>query len=149
MLEIVDNTVIIDQRPEMTIETYSNGDIYVGKLLKILGDTYGSEQFAKLEEEMKEALAEVQKVVTLDETTSLDGTSEYNRHKEIAEALYRFIEEMADVCIVLHTILNSEQFSHLVPLFEAFYNFKLERQAYRLTVGVEDVGKEKNDARAE
>lgn len=145
MLEIVDNTVIIDQRPEMTIETYSNGDIYVGKLLKILGDTYGSEQFAKLEEEMKEALVEVQKVVTLDETTSLDGTSEYERHKEIAEALYRFIEEMADVCIVLHTILNSEQFSHLIPLFEAFYTYKLERQAYRLSVGVPDVGKEKHE----
>lgn len=149
MLEIVDDTSVIDLRPDMTIETYSNGDVYVGKLLKLLGDTYGSEQFAKLEEEMKEALAEVQKVVTLDETTSLDASSGYKRRKEIAEALYRFTEEMADVCIVLHTIMNSEQFSHLVPLFEAFYNYKLERQAYRLTVGVEDVGKEKHDARSE
>lgn len=136
MLDIVDDTTVIDLRPDMIFSQYVSGDVEAYQIERIIGNKNGSEQFGKLEEELKELLAEVQNVITQDELWS---ATKFDK----ADALYKFCHEAADVMIVLNTIFNSNQFRYLLPLLNAVYNYKLERQAFRMTVNEPFIGKDK------
>lgn len=94
------------------------------KAAVIIGEYYGSLQWRKLLEEVEELQGAVSSVC---EQGVLDSSrSEYNRSR------YHAAEEMADVLLVILSLLSQNNNRDLRDLVESFMIFKSSRQLYRI-----------------
>lgn len=94
------------------------------KAAHLIGKYYGTDQWNKLleeVEELKEAVSSVCEKLVAD-CSSID----YNRSR------YHAAEEMADVLIVILSILSEKSNRDLRDLVESFMVFKTSRQLYRI-----------------
>lgn len=106
--------------PYVSFET----NLTSGKAATIIGEYYGSFQWNKLLEELEELQGAVSSVC---EQGVLDSSrSEYNRSR------YHAAEEIADVLIVILSLLSQHNNRDLRDLVESFMVFKSSRQLYRI-----------------
>lgn len=106
--------------PYFSLETQMNPE----KAAHLIGIYYGTSQWNKLleeVEELKEAVSSVCEKLVAD-CSSID----YNRSR------YHAAEEMADVLIVILSILSEKSNRDLRGLVESFMVFKSSRQLYRI-----------------
>lgn len=106
--------------PYFSLETLMTPE----KAAHLIGEYYGTSQWNKLleeVEELKEAVSSVCEKLVAD-CSSID----YNRSR------YHAAEEMADVLIVILSILSQEDNRDLRDLVESFMVFKSSRQLYRI-----------------
>lgn len=102
----------------------ANTDINSERAASLIGEYYGSYQWNKLLEEV----GELQEVVNLlcEYNVVECSSKQYNRNR------YHAAEEMADVLIVILSILSQEDNRDLRDLVESFMVFKSSRQLYRI-----------------
>lgn len=142
-----------NQRPEYIEETNNNQNpiLYgaptlccenyrVAEMIRFIGAHYGfNNQIEKLYEELDE-LKHVLFNITSMEASFEDG--EYDTDEEFTQdmsrELYHLAEEMADVCVVIKTLLAEKP--ELSALVEAFITMKVTRQAYRIATKDPDTG---------
>lgn len=95
-----------------------------GRAASLIGENYGSYQWNKLLEEV----GELQEVVNLlcEYNVVECSSKQYNRNR------YHAAEEIADVLIVILSILSQEDNRDLRDLVESFMVFKSSRQLYRI-----------------
>lgn len=106
--------------PYFSFETKMNPE----KAAHLIGIYYGTSQWNKLleeVEELKEAVSSVCEKLVAD-----CSSKDYNRSR------YHATEEMADVLIVILSILSQEDNRDIRDLVESFMLFKSSRQLYRI-----------------
>ena len=106
--------------PYLSLETQMNPE----KAAHLIGIYYGTSQWNKLleeVEELKEAVSSVCEKLVAD-----CSSKDYNRSR------YHAAEEMADVLIVILSILSEKSNRDLRDLVESFMVFKSSRQLYRI-----------------
>ena len=106
--------------PYFSLETQMNPE----KAAHLIGTYYGTSQWNKLleeVEELKEAISSVCEKLVAD-----CSSKDYNRSR------YHAAEEMADVLIVILSILSEKSNRDLRDLVESFMVFKSSRQLYRI-----------------
>lgn len=141
------------QRPEYIEETNNNQNpildgattlccenYRVAEMIRFIGAHYDfSNQIEKLDEELDE-LKHVLFNITSMEASFEDG--DYDTDEEFTQdmdrELYHLAEEMADVCVVIKTLLAEKP--ELSSLVEAFIIMKVTRQAYRIATKDPDTG---------
>lgn len=116
--EIVDNDsssrTYLDLGTQMTPE----------KAAHLIGIYYGTSQWNKLLEEVEELKEAVSSVC--EKSVADCSSKDYNRSR------YYAAEEMADVLIVILSILSEKSNRDLRDLVESFMTFKSSRQLYRI-----------------
>lgn len=141
------------QRPEYIEETNNNQNpildgaltlccenYRVAEMIRFIGSHYGfSNQIEKLREELDE-LWSVLSNITAMESSFEDGEYDTDEDftQDMSRELYHLAEEMADVCVVIKTLLAEKP--ELSALVEAFITMKVTRQAYRIATKDPDTG---------
>lgn len=126
---------ILDGAPTLCCENYR-----VAEMIRFIGAHYGfSNQVEKLDEELDE-LKHVLFNITSMEASFKDGDYDTDEEftQDMARELYHLAEEMADVCVVIKTLLAEKP--ELSALVEAFITMKVTRQAYRIATKDPDTG---------
>lgn len=130
-----DQNPILDGAPTLCCENYR-----VAEMIRFIGSHYGfSNQVEKLDEELDE-LKHVLFNITSMEASFEDGEYDTDEDftKDMSRELYHLAEEMADVCVVIKTLLAEKP--ELSALVEAFITMKVTRQAYRIATKDPDTG---------
>lgn len=130
-----DQNPIFEGAPTLCCENYR-----IAEMIRFIGSHYGfNNQIEKLDEELDE-LKHVIFNITSIEASFEDG--DYDTDEEFTQdmdrELYHLAEEMADVCVVIKTLLAEKP--ELSSLVEAFINMKVTRQAYRIATKDPDTG---------
>lgn len=130
-----DQNPILEGAPTLCFENYR-----VAEMIRFIGSHYGfSNQIEKLLEELDELWSVLSNIRSM-EASFEDG--EYDTDEEFTQdmsrELYHLAEEMADVCVVIKTLLAEKP--ELSSLVEAFINMKVTRQAYRIATKDPDTG---------
>lgn len=126
---------ILDGAPTLCCENYR-----VAEMIRFIGSHYGfNNQIEKLDEELDE-LKHVLFNITSMEASFEDGDYDTDEEftQDMARELYHLAEEMADVCVVIKTLLSEKP--ELSSLVEAFITMKVTRQAYRIATKDPDTG---------
>lgn len=126
---------ILDGAPTLCCENYR-----VAEMIRFIGSHYGfSNQIEKLDEELDE-LKHVLFNITAMEASFEDGDYDTDEEftQDMSRELYHLAEEMADVCVVIKTLLAEKP--ELSALVEAFITMKVTRQAYRIATKDPDTG---------
>ena len=126
---------ILEGAPTLCCENYR-----VAEMIRFIGSHYGfSNQVEKLDEELDE-LKHVLFNITSMEGSFEDGDYDTDEEftQDMARELYHLAEEMADVCVVIKTLLAEKP--ELSALVEAFITMKVTRQAYRIATKDPDTG---------
>lgn len=126
---------ILDGAPTLCCENYR-----VAEMIRFIGSHYGfSNQVEKLDEELDE-LKHVLFNITSMEASFEDGDYDTDEEftQDMSRELYHLAEEMADVCVVIKTLLAEKP--ELSALVEAFITMKVTRQAYRIATKDLDTG---------
>ena len=126
---------ILDGSPTLCCENYR-----VAEMIRFIGSHYGfSNQIEKLDEELDE-LKHVLFNITSMEASFEDGDYDTDEEftQDMSRELYHLAEEMADVCVVIKTLLAEKP--ELSALVEAFITMKVTRQAYRIATKDPDTG---------
>lgn len=126
---------ILDGAPTLCCENYR-----VAEMIRFIGAHYGfNNQVEKLDEELEE-LKHVLFNITSMEASFEDGDYDTDEEftQDMARELYHLAEEMADVCVVIKTLLAEKP--ELSSLVEAFITMKVTRQAYRIATKDPDTG---------
>lgn len=126
---------ILDGAPTLCCENYR-----VAEMIRFIGSHYGfSNQIEKLDEELDE-LKHVLFNITSMEASFEDGDYDTDEEftQDMSRELYHLAEEMADVCVVIKTLLAEKP--ELSALVEAFITMKVTRQAYRIATKDPDTG---------
>lgn len=126
---------ILDGAPTLCCENYR-----VAEMIRFIGSHYGfSNQIEKLDEELDE-LKHVLFNITSMEASFEDGEYDTDEDftQDMSRELYHLAEEMADVCVVIKTLLAEKP--ELSALVEAFITMKVTRQAYRIATKDPDTG---------
>lgn len=126
---------ILDGAPTLCCENYR-----VAEMIRFIGSHYGfSNQVEKLDEELDE-LKHVLFNITSMEASFEDGDYDTDEEftQDMSRELYHLAEEMADVCVVIKTLLAEKP--ELSALVEAFITMKVTRQAYRIATKDPDTG---------
>ena len=126
---------ILDGAPTLCCENYR-----VAEMIRFIGSHYGfNNQIEKLDEELDE-LKHVLFNITSMEASFEDGDYDTDEEftQDMARELYHLAEEMADVCVVIKTLLAEKP--ELSSLVEAFITMKVTRQAYRIETKDPDTG---------
>lgn len=130
-----DQNPILEGAPTLCCENYR-----IAEMIRFIGKHYGfNNQIEKLDEELDE-LKHVLFNITSTEASFEDG--DYDTDEEFTQdmdrELYHLAEEMADVCVVIKTLLAEKP--ELSALVEAFITMKVTRQAYRIATKDPDTG---------
>lgn len=126
---------ILDGAPTLCCENYR-----VAEMIRFIGAHYGfNNQVEKLDEELDE-LKHVLFNITSMEASFEDGDYDTDEEftQDMSRELYHLAEEMADVCVVIKTLLSEKP--ELSALVEAFITMKVTRQAYRIATKDPDTG---------
>lgn len=130
-----DQNPILDGAPTLCCENYR-----VAEMIRFIGSHYGfSNQIEKLDEELDELKHVIFNITSMEasfEDGDYDTDEEYTQ--DMSRELYHLAEEMADVCVVIKTLLSEKP--ELSALVEAFITMKVTRQAYRIATKDPDTG---------
>lgn len=126
---------ILDGAPTLCCENYR-----VAEMIRFIGAHYGfSNQVEKLLEELDELWSVLSNIRSM-ESSFEDGEYDTDEDftQDMSRELYHLAEEMADVCVVIKTLLAEKP--ELSALVEAFITMKVTRQAYRIATKDPDTG---------
>lgn len=126
---------ILDGAPTLCCENYR-----VAEMVRFIGAHYGfSNQVEKLLEELDELWSVLSNIRSMEASFEDDEyDTEEDFTQDMSRELYHLAEEMADVCVVIKTLLAEKP--ELSALVEAFITMKVTRQAYRIATKDPDTG---------
>lgn len=122
---------ILQDKPHSVEVDFSSG-LYRNEAYKLIGNHYGSTQWDKLDEELKEFQEALDNYRAADTVPKLE--------EAIPEARYQVVSEFIDVLNVMSSILSTDGNEDILELADGIQNFKLSRQIYRIVNNDPKVG---------
>lgn len=106
------------------VELDLSSGLYPCEAYKLIGNYYGSNQWDKLDEELKEFQEALDNYRAANTVPKLEAV--------IPEARYQVVSEFIDVLNVMLSILSTDGNEDLLELTKGIQNFKISRQLYRI-----------------
>ena len=112
------------QEKIQNVELDFSSGLYPCESHKLIGNYYGSNQWDKLDEELKEFQEALDNYRAANTVSKLEAI--------IPEARYQVVSEFIDVLNVMLSILSTDGNEDLLELAKGIQNFKISRQLYRI-----------------
>lgn len=112
------------QEKIQNVELDFSSGLYPCEAHKLIGNYYGSKQWDKLDEELKELQEALDNYRAANTVPKLEAV--------IPEARYQAVSEFIDVLNVMLSILSTDGNEDLLELAKGIQNFKISRQLYRI-----------------